>query len=85
MAVEETLAGLSNTLVYSAMTVYTGAIALALNLIVAIVVSVALRRRRGGFEDRTMPEDYLVEAGDPGVKDVEPTAPEQPTVPAGQR
>jgi SSS family solute:Na+ symporter len=67
------------------MTVYTGALALALNLIVAIVVSLALRGRRGGFEDRTAPQDYLVEAGDPGVKDVEPTAPEQPTVPAGQR
>src|SRR5918912_1320332 len=34
------------------LTVYTGAIALALNLIVAIVVSLVLRSRRDGFEDR---------------------------------
>jgi len=64
----------------SKMTIYTGAVALALNLIVAIVVSLALRSRGRGFEDRTEPGDYLVEAGDPGVKDVEP-APEEP-VPA---
>jgi SSS family solute:Na+ symporter len=65
-------------------TVYTGILALALNLIVAIVVSLLLRGRRGrGFEDRTTPEDYEVEAGDPGVKDIEPTEPE-PAVTAGR-
>ena len=66
----------------SKMTIYTGAIALVLNLIVAIVVSLALRSRGRRFEDRTEPGDYLVEAGDPGVKDVEP-APEEP-VPAAR-
>ena len=63
-------------------TVYTGAIALALNLVVAIVVSLVLRGRRDRFEDRTTDDDYLVEAGDPGVKDVQP-APEEP-VPAAR-
>jgi SSS family solute:Na+ symporter len=64
------------------LTVYTGAIALALNLIVAIVVSLVLRGGRDRFEDRTQPDDYVVEAGDPGVKDIEP-APEEP-VPAAR-
>src|SRR3954466_4072950 len=64
-------------------TLYTGILALALNLIVAIVVSLALRSRRRGFEDATTPDDYLVEAGDPGVKEVDPTEPE-PAVTAGR-
>jgi SSS family solute:Na+ symporter len=63
---------------------YTGILALALNLIVAIVVSLALRgRRKEGFEDRTRAEDYELEAGDPGVKDIDP-APEGAPVPAGR-
>jgi SSS family solute:Na+ symporter len=66
------------------LTVYTGAIALGLNLLVAIVVSVFLRGRQRDFEDRTRSDDYFVEAGDPGVKDVE-MAPEEPAVPAGRR
>jgi SSS family solute:Na+ symporter len=65
-------------------TLYTGIIALALNLIVAIVVSLVLRgRREQGFEDRTTPDDYEVEAGDPGVKDVD-AAPEESPVTAGR-
>ena len=66
------------------LTVYTGAIALALNLIVAIVVSLVLRGHRRRFEDQTTEDDYFVEQGDPGVKDVE-MAPEEPAVPAGRR
>jgi SSS family solute:Na+ symporter len=66
------------------LTVYTGILALALNLIVAIVVSAFLRGRQRDFEDRTSSDDYFVEAGDPGVKDVE-MAPEEPAVPAGRR
>jgi len=68
----------------SKMTVYTGAIALVLNLIVATVVSLALRSRRDGFEDRTETDDYLVEAGDPGVREVEPAPAGEPVVPAGR-
>jgi len=64
-------------------TLYTGILALALNLIVAIVVSLALRSRRRGFEDATTPDDYLVEAGDPGVKDLD-AAPEEAPVTAGR-
>ena len=65
-------------------TVYTGILALALNLIVAIVVSLVLRGRRRGFEDQTAEDDYFVEAGDPGVHEIEPTSPEEPVVPAGR-
>jgi SSS family solute:Na+ symporter len=66
-------------------TVYTGILALALNLIVAIVVSLLLRgRRRGRFEDRTRSDDYEVEAGDPGVRDID-AAPEEAPVTAGGR
>ena len=66
------------------MTIYTGAVALALNLIVAIVLSLVLRDR-GRFEDRTQPDDYVVEAGDPGVREVEPASAGEATVPAGRR
>ena len=55
-------------------TIYTGILALALNLIVAIVVSLALRSRRRGFEDSTTADDYTVEAGDPGVQDIDAAA-----------
>jgi SSS family solute:Na+ symporter len=65
-------------------TLYTGIIALALNLIVAIVVSLLLRGRRDrGFEDRTTADDYEVEAGDPGVKDID-AAPAEAPVTAGR-
>src|SRR3954451_10345169 len=65
-------------------TVYTGLIALLLNLIVATVVSLVLRGRRERFEDRTETDDYVAELGDPGVRDV-PTAPEEQAVPAGRQ
>src|SRR3954453_17340849 len=68
----------------SKMTVYTGAIALALNLIVAIVVTLVLRGRRAGFDDRTTDDDFVAELGDPGVHEVEPTSPAESVVPAGR-
>jgi solute:Na+ symporter, SSS family len=65
-------------------TIYTGILALALNLIVAILVSVALGGGRGPvLEDRTAADDYEVEAGDPGVRDID-AAPEGAAVPAGR-
>jgi SSS family solute:Na+ symporter len=67
----------------SKVTIYTGVLALALNLLVAIVVSLVLRSRRDRFEDRTTPDDYVAEAGDPGVDDVA-VAPEEPAVPAAR-
>jgi solute:Na+ symporter, SSS family len=73
---------LSNFGIDTKTTVYTGLIALALNLIVAIVVSLFVRGRT--LEDRTSPDDYDVEAGDPGVRDL-PATPDEAAVPAGQR
>jgi len=73
---------LSNFGIDTKTTVYTGIIALGLNLIVAIVVSVFVRGRT--LEDRTSPDDYDVEAGDPGVRDL-PATPDEAAVPAGQR
>jgi solute:Na+ symporter, SSS family len=63
-------------------TVYTGLLALALNLIVAAVVTMIVRATKGPeLEDRTRPDDYEVEAGDPGVKEL-PETPEEQAVPA---
>ncbi len=73
---------LSNFGIDTKTTVYTGIIALALNLIVAIVVSLFVRGRT--LEDRTSPDDYDVEAGEPGVRDL-PATPDEAAVPAGQR
>jgi len=73
---------LSNFGIDTKTTVYTGIIALALNIIVAIVVSLFVRGRK--LEDRTRPDDYDVEAGEPGVRDL-PVTPEEAAVPAGQR
>ena len=73
---------LSNFGIDTKTTVYTGIIALALNLIVAIVVSLFVRGRK--LEDRTRPDDYDVEAGEPGVRDL-PVTPDEAAVPAGQR
>jgi len=73
---------LSNFGIDTKTTVYTGIIALALNLIVAIVVSLFVRGRT--LDDRTSPDDYDVEAGDPGVRDL-PATPDEAAVPAGQR
>jgi SSS family solute:Na+ symporter len=63
-------------------TIYTGIIALALNLIVAIVVSIFVRGRR--LEDQTSPDDYEVEAGEPGVGDLPATPDEKDRVAAGR-
>jgi SSS family solute:Na+ symporter len=52
----------------SKVTVYTGIIALTLNLVVALVGTVVLRAVRApAGADATHPGDYHVEAGDPGV------------------
>jgi solute:Na+ symporter, SSS family len=47
-------------------TLYTGIIALAVNLVVTFLVTAVVRRVK--LPDQTSPEDYLVEAGDPGVE-----------------
>jgi solute:Na+ symporter, SSS family len=65
-------------------TVYTGLLALALNLIVAAVVTMIVRATKGPeLEDRTRPDDYEVEAGDPGVEEL-PETPDEQAVPAAR-
>jgi SSS family solute:Na+ symporter len=68
-------------------TLYTGLIALALNLVVAFVVTAVVRATRVGreLEDRTVPEDYLVEAGEPGVEPLPATPAEEAALPTGRR
>jgi SSS family solute:Na+ symporter len=68
---------LSNFGIDTKVTLYTGLIALAVNLVVAFAVSAALRAGGGPvLEDRTMPDDYDVEADDPGVQPL-PTEPSE--------
>ena len=66
-------------------TLYTGLIALAVNFIVAIVVTLIVRATHAGpeLEDRTSPDDYDVEAGEPGVEEL-PSTPDEKAVPAGR-
>ena len=52
------------------------------SLIVAAVVTMIVRATKGAeLEDRTHPDDYEVEAGDPGVEEL-PATPEEEAVPA---
>lgn len=48
-------------------TIYAGFLAIAANLLVAVVVTLLIRGRVADGEDTTLPEDYTAEAGDPGV------------------
>jgi len=67
-------------------TLYTGLIALVLNLVVAFVVTAVLRATRAApeLEDRTSPEDYEVEAGEPGVEALPTTPAEKEPVRTGR-
>ncbi len=50
-------------------TLYTGVIALAVNLLVTFLVTAVVRMTKGApLPDQTTPEDYGVESGDPGVE-----------------
>jgi SSS family solute:Na+ symporter len=77
---------LSNFGIDTKVTLYTGLIAIAVNLLVAILVTAVVRamRRAPELEDRTMPEDYEVEAGDPGVRDIPEEPAEAGAVPASR-
>jgi SSS family solute:Na+ symporter len=56
------------------LSVYTGLLALIVNLLVVVVGSAILRALHApDGEDATKPEDYLVEAGDPEVRPLPPT------------
>jgi SSS family solute:Na+ symporter len=61
-------------------TLYTGIIALALNLVVTFVVTGLVRGRK--LPDQTSPGDYELEAGDPGVEPLDLDAEEAATTPA---
>jgi SSS family solute:Na+ symporter len=58
---------LANIGIDSKVTIYTGLVAIAVNLIVTFAVSAVTRRARE-LPDETQPEDYLVEAGEEGVE-----------------
>jgi SSS family solute:Na+ symporter len=50
------------------MTIYTGVVALALNIVVAVVLTIVFRAMSlPEGVDTTKEEDYHVESGDPGV------------------
>ena len=57
--------------------IYTGLVALLVNILVCALVTFALRAAKRPYgEDATQPGDYTVEAGDPGVEPLsEATAP----------
>jgi SSS family solute:Na+ symporter len=61
-------------------TIYTGIVALLANLVVVVVGTLVLRALRApDGEDVTVPSDYEVDAGAPGVEPL-PTTPEQELV-----
>ncbi len=51
-------------------TIYAGALAIAANLLVSVVGTLALRGHVDDGIDTTRPADYTAEAGDPGVRDL---------------
>ncbi len=51
-------------------TIYAGALALLVNLLVAVVGTLLLRGRADGGRDLTSESDYTAEQGDPGVRDL---------------
>jgi solute:Na+ symporter, SSS family len=66
---------LANIGIDSKVTVYTGLVAIAANLIVTFVVSAIVRAAHAReLPDETQPDDYFVEADEPGVEPL-PTSP----------
>ena len=64
------------------LTVYTGLIALLVNLALVLVGTAALRAAGApAGEDVTTPEDFEVDAGDPGVVPLEEATEQSPTAP----
>jgi SSS family solute:Na+ symporter len=75
---------LSNFGIETDVTLYTGLLAIALNLIVSFAATALLRATKAPeLEDRTSVDDYEVEAGDPGVREL-PETPEEQAVPAAR-
>lgn len=52
-------------------TIYVGAIAIGVNLLVCVLGTLAMRGRVDDGLDLTSPSDYTAEQGDPGVRDLE--------------
>jgi len=60
---------LANFGIDTTVTIYTGIIALAVNLLVTVVVTLVLRATRAReMPNATHPSDYEVEAGEPGIE-----------------
>ena len=79
------LYALSNFGIETETTIYTGLIAVVLNLLVVVVGTFVLRATGAPDQpDATSPDDYDVEAGDPGVEPI-PTEPSETAVPAGRQ
>jgi SSS family solute:Na+ symporter len=67
---------LSHLGVDSKVTIYTGIVALLVNIVVAVVVTLVVRAAGRPYgEDATHPHDYLAEAGEPGVEPLPATEP----------
>jgi SSS family solute:Na+ symporter len=63
-------------------TLYTGVIALALNILVGVVVTLLVRAAKRPYgDDATEPGDYVADAGDPRVQPL-PAEPEEQPAPA---
>jgi solute:Na+ symporter, SSS family len=70
----------------SDVTIYTGFVALAANLLVVVIGSWLLRRLGvPDGKDETEPDDYVVEAGDPGVRPMPSTEEQEARQPVGAR
>jgi SSS family solute:Na+ symporter len=58
----------------SKVTIYTGIVALLVNIVVATVVTLIVRAAGRPYgEDSTQPGDYIAEAGEPGVEQLPAT------------
>ena len=69
---------LSNFGIDSLSSVYTGLLALIVNLVVCTAVTFALRAAKQPYgPDSTAPDDYAAEAGDPGIEPLPATAEEE--------
>jgi SSS family solute:Na+ symporter len=76
---------LSNFGMDTKVTLYTGLIAIVLNLVVTFVVTALVRMTgRGDLPDQTAAGDYDLEAGDPGVEPIELDEQEPAPLPAGR-
>ena len=60
---------LSNFGLDTEVTIYTGVIALVVNLLVTFVVTLFVRGKV--LPDQTEPNDFVLEAGDPGVEEID--------------